>query len=127
MEYQESRYYYDGYTARQQGKSVEHNPHAIGYQHARGDWARGWRAAENDTRIRQATLEQDIKAMQAPKKPGAIESVDDYLNEIVATRAGCPVKRKDTLSLERVKLIRDIFPAIFSAGQDSAFRKFRKN
>lgn len=48
-----------------------------------------------------------------------IENVDDFLNEVIATRAGDPVRRRDTMSISRVQFIREIFPVIFSAGQKS--------
>ena len=48
-----------------------------------------------------------------------IENAEDFLNEVIATRAGDPVRRRDTMSISRIQFIREIFPAIFSAGQQS--------
>lgn len=45
-----------------------------------------------------------------------ISNVDDFLNEVIATRAGYPVRRRDTMSLSRIAYVREIFPAIFAAG-----------
>lgn len=55
-----------------------------------------------------------------------IESADDFLNEVIATRAGEPVRRRDTMSISRIQFIREIFPAIFSAGQQSAKKNVTK-
>lgn len=55
-----------------------------------------------------------------------IESADDFLNEVIATRAGEPVRRRDTMSISRIQFIREIFPAIFSAGQQSAKKNATK-
>lgn len=55
-----------------------------------------------------------------------IENVDDFLNEVIATRAGDPVRRRDTMSISRIQFIREIFPAIFSAGQQSEKKNVTK-
>ncbi len=55
-----------------------------------------------------------------------IENVDDFLNEVIATRAGDPVRRRDTMSISRIQFVREIFPAIFSAGQQSAKKNVTK-
>lgn len=56
----------------------------------------------------------------------SIENADDFLNEVIATRAGDPVRRRDTMSISRVQFIREISPAIFSAGQQSAKKNVTK-
>lgn len=55
-----------------------------------------------------------------------IESADDFLNEVIATRAGEPVRRRETMSISRIQFIREIFPAIFSAGQQSVKKNVTK-
>ena len=48
-----------------------------------------------------------------------IESVEDFLNEIVGMSAGNPVRRRDMMSLSRVAYLREIFPVVFEAGRES--------
>ena len=55
-----------------------------------------------------------------------IETVDDYLDEIVSHSHGNPVRRRHTLALSRIQFLRETFPAIFAAGQESALRNQNK-
>ena len=54
-----------------------------------------------------------------------IETVDDFLDEIVAYSHGTPIRRKDTLAMSRIQFLRENFPIIFAAGQASAISKQR--
>lgn len=55
-----------------------------------------------------------------------IENVEDFLDEIVSHSHGNPVRRRDTLALPRIQLLRETFPAIFAAGQQSVLKKQSK-
>lgn len=55
-----------------------------------------------------------------------VETVDDFLEEVVAYSHGAPIRRKDTLAMSRIQFLRETFPIIFAAGQASATRKQNK-
>lgn len=52
-----------------------------------------------------------------------VETVDDFLEEVVAYSHGTPILRKDTLAMSRIQFLRENFPIIFAAGHASAMRK----
>lgn len=55
-----------------------------------------------------------------------IETVDDFLEEVVGHSHGAPVRRKDTLAMSRIQFLRENFEIIFAAGQASATRHQHK-
>ncbi len=55
-----------------------------------------------------------------------IETVDDYLDEIVSHSHGNPVRRRDTLALSRIQFLRETFPIIFASCQAAALRNHNK-
>jgi ribosome modulation factor len=58
MKFNETQYYYQGYSSHQTGLPYESSPHPIGSS-ARLEWCRGWRDAENDYRKRLISNEND--------------------------------------------------------------------
>ena len=58
MKYNDTQYYYQGYSSHQTGLPYESSPHPIGNP-ARLEWCRGWRDAENDSRKRLTSTETD--------------------------------------------------------------------
>lgn len=59
-----------------------------------------------------------------------IETVDDFLDEIVAYESGRAIRRRDTMAISRIQFLRENFPIIFAAGHDKGLReglKGRKN
>lgn len=58
MKFNDTQYYYQGYSSHQTGLPYESSPHPIGSL-ARLEWCRGWRDAENDSRKRVTATEND--------------------------------------------------------------------
>lgn len=58
MKYNDTQYYYQGYSSHQTGLPYESSPHPIGSP-ARLEWCGGWRDAENDSRKRLTSTETD--------------------------------------------------------------------
>lgn len=55
-----------------------------------------------------------------------IETVDDFLEEIIGHSHGAPVRRKDRLAMSRIQFLRENFLIIFAAGHASAIRQQHK-
>lgn len=58
MKFNETQYYYQGYSSHQTGLPYESSTHPMG-DPARLEWCRGWRDAENDSRKRLISTETD--------------------------------------------------------------------
>lgn len=74
MKFNETQYYYQGYSSHQTGLPYESSSHPIGIP-ARLEWCRGWRDAENDSRKRLKSTETDNANQQfesLASKPDAV-------------------------------------------------------
>lgn len=68
MKFNDTQYYYQGYSSHQAGLPYESSPHPIGSPN-RLEWCRGWRDAENDSRKRLTPTENDNANQQFESLP----------------------------------------------------------